>query len=93
MWLPSAFLHMRLEDLTRDPAEYTRRLFEFCGVDPESPLDFSSDARHIAGNYMRHGFDGTIRNDESWRHKLTKDELDYFRQRAGKVNQSLGYGD
>lgn len=90
---PERVLHLRYEDLARNPATHLPRLYEFCGVDPHAPLDYSIEKRHIVGNAMRHKFDGTIRHDESWRHRLTAEQLGYFAARAGAVNRSLGYDD
>lgn len=93
-YLPSDMvLHLRHEDFVENQHETIPRLFEFCGVDPNSPLDFSPKRRHIVGNMMRHNFDGTIRMDESWRSKITGEQLNYFNRRAGRVNRSLGYED
>jgi hypothetical protein len=86
-------LHLRHEDFVQKQQSTIPRLYEFCGVDSSVPLDFSRHRRHIVGNTMRHNFDGTIRMDESWRSKITSEQLNFFNQRAGRVNRSLGYED
>jgi hypothetical protein len=85
--------HIRHEDLVRQHETMIPRLFEFCDVDPNAQLDYAGERRHIVGNAMRHKFDGSLRMDESWRNKITPEQLAYFNQRAGKVNRSLGYDD
>jgi hypothetical protein len=90
---PDRVLSVRYEDFAQDPQEHTSSLFSFCGVDPDAPLEFSPQQRHIVGNTMRITFDGTIRKDESWRQRMTREQRDYFDVHAGAVNRSLGYGD
>lgn len=93
-YVPQAqLLSLRHEDFLREPTRMIPELFEFCGVNPEAQLDFSKHRRHIVGNAMRYTFDGNLRSDESWRSKITADELEYFNKRAGHVNRSLGYLD
>lgn len=90
---PDQVLHLRHEDLVRDYQSMAPRLYRFCGVDPDIQLDYSRERRHIVGNTMRRTFDGTIRMDESWRNKITAEQLAYFNRHAGRVNRSLGYED
>jgi len=90
---PDQVLHLRHEDLVRNHQNMVPRLYRFCGVDPAAKLDYSRERRHIVGNTMRRTFDGTIRMDESWRSKITPEQLAYFNRRAGRVNRSLGYED
>jgi Sulfotransferase family len=90
---PDQVLHLRHEDFVRNQQSMVPRLYRFCGVDPNAKLDYSGQRRHIVGNTMRHTFDGTIRIDDSWRDKITLEQLRYFNRRAGWVNRSLGYED
>jgi hypothetical protein len=88
---PECVLQLRYEELVTDFEPSLDRFYRFCGVDPNAPLDFSPDRRHIIGNAMRHTFDGNTHLDEAWRERLTKADLNYFDANAGTLNRSLGY--
>lgn len=83
---------LRLEALCADPQRVLSELFEFCGVDPDTPGDCTdTQHRHIIGNSMRMHFAGEVRLDEKWRRQLSDEHLQFFEQRAGELNRSLGY--
>jgi Sulfotransferase domain len=89
---PSDVYRLRLEDLCWRPAETMGDLCRFIGIDPKALLDFSSDKKcHVLGNPTRHQFNGELRLDESWKKKLTREELNYFEALAGKLNRRYGY--
>lgn len=80
------------EDLCRDPE---RKLAEICGWLGIDALDdsqaFAPESQHVLGNSMRLGNVNEVRFDEAWRKVLTADNLRAFHERAGVLNQSLGY--
>ena len=85
---------LHLEELCRDPEASLKSLFDFCGVPPQWPLDFSDlTQRHIIGNRMRLNFKGQVRHDEAWRTTLADEHLALFSRHAGWLNQQFGYHD
>ena len=90
---PEHRMHVRYEDLARDPPATLRRICDFLGLPYEAEmLHFRRRAHHIVnGNRMRLSNDSTIRLDEEWRTRLQAADLDYFERAAGHLNRSFGY--
>lgn len=86
-------MHVRYEDLARDPFATLQRICGFIGLPYEAGmLDFRQKVHHIVnGNRMRLSSDSTIRFDEEWRRKLPATDLEYFEKAAGRLNRSFGY--
>ena len=92
-YLPKCDVYwLRLEELCREPETSIQSLFNFCGVQLVSPLDYSDLAqRHIIGNRMRLNFKGQIHHNETWKTTLSDEHLALFDHHAGWLNQQLGY--
>lgn len=86
-------LEVRYEALVTEPARELQRICRFVGVTFDvAMLDFRSRPHHVlSGNDMRLGQSAAIRIDESWKHALSREELDYFEARGGALNRRLGY--
>jgi len=90
---PSDIIHVRYEQLARNPQAETHRLCDFLGL-PFDPLmlDFRHKTSHVAnGNDMRLVESDSISLDERWRSSLSADDLAFFEKHAGPVNRRLGY--
>lgn len=86
-------LTIKYEDLATAPERELRRICEFAGIDFEpAMLDMKAKVHHnINGNDMRFATASEIRLDTSWKTKLDAEELDFFQERAGWLNEKLGY--
>ena len=84
---------LKLEDFCNNPEEKIKQLLDFIGVSPNIDIKGTREAGlHIIGNSMRLKFSGKIRRpDESWKENLTKEQLLYFKKRAGWLNRYYGY--
>jgi hypothetical protein len=90
--LGSKYLRVRYEDLCRDPSGTLRRLYAFCGADPDVVIDdFRAAPHHIVGNPMRLNHLSEIRLDERWRTFLTSKQLQEIEQVAGAFSLRYGY--
>jgi len=87
----NAYQHVRYEELCQKPEATLAALFDFCELDYTSDVftTNSSQLHMIAGNPMRFGGLSTIREDVSWRSRLTPTELSEVEQIAGKLNRRL----
>lgn len=90
-----SWLFLRYEDFCREPEKELRRICEFLGLDFDPRMLVFREASHhdVGGNRMRFSDDGTIRLDEAWRRKTTKENLVQFEAVAGALNRALGYVD
>lgn len=69
-------LQVRYEDVCRDFTKTMQAVCEFLGVPWEEGFQKRADApSHVRGNRMRDKFDGTIREDLSWREQLGTAEI------------------
>mgnify|MGYP001811692810 CR=1 FL=1 len=89
-------MHLRYEDLCRNPREVMNRLFEFVGLDAcdvVSARDASDREAHtIGGNKIRFSSEPlNIREDTAWSRNLTEQELHTIRAIAGALSDELGY--
>lgn len=91
---PRHLMQVKYEDLARNPAGMAAAICSFIGLEyDDGMLDFLGHEHHITnGNNMRFG-SSEIKLEESWRAKLSPEELGYFQQHAGQLNERLGYVD
>lgn len=87
----SAYLHVRYEELCREPEAAVRRICTFVGIEfDESMLHFRERRSHnVGGNRMRLGGSDEIVEDVKWRQALTQDQLDEFERIGGRLNREL----
>jgi len=92
--LPAAtVIRIRYEDVCRDTASTLRRVWEFCGVDPNAgaSADLRGSPQHLVGNQMRLNNLLEIRIDERWRSLFTVDQLRQVEAVAGPLSRQFGY--
>lgn len=91
---PDDLVIVRYEQLVSDPTAELTRICSALGIEFQpAMLQPDSSCQHsIGGNNMRF-LDGglKIRVDESWRQNLSADDLAYFEDNAGWLNERLGY--
>lgn len=90
---PQDVLTVRYEDLARNPECELRRICTFAGLAYEpAMLDFKTKTHHnVNGNDMRFASAAEIRLDTSWESRLDAEEKRFFQERAGWLNEKLGY--
>jgi hypothetical protein len=89
---PGRFMRVLYEDLCRDPVGELTRVAEWVGVAPmEGPIRFREVEHHIIGAMMRLESSGEVRLDESWRERLTQEQVDHVMRETGAVRRALGY--
>lgn len=90
---PSNLLIWRYEDVASEPERFSREICERTGLTFDSGmLALESDDRHmVGGNDTRFSPSRGVRLDERWRRELQGDELSFFQQRGGRMNEALGY--
>lgn len=92
-------LHLRYEDICREPDVIMQRLFEFLGL---QAVDVTSNAGQsglhaapvhtIGGNRIRFSDEPLqIREDTAWRGNLTSDELRTIHKLTGRLSRQLGH--
>lgn len=87
---PPRRLVVRYEDVCADPRKEMRRIFSFCGVDPDVDVEhLIGGEQHLLGNRMRLGGVQEIRLDERWHSTLTSAELETIAANAGPLQASL----
>ena len=83
---------LRYEDLCRKPEQKLAEICRWLGIDEfDQCATFDAELQHVLGNSMRLNNVTEIRFDETWRKKLTTENMRDFQERAGALNQSLGY--
>lgn len=93
------WLHVRYEDMCREPNEVLAKVFEFAGLEPIDVIaatgnsEDDSDRGHtIGGNRIRFTSESlTIREDKAWQSKLTEEEIGVIATVAGPLARELGY--
>ncbi len=88
---PAQRIHVRYEELCRDPERTVKRVCGVIGVkyDP-AILNFRSAEHHlIAGSPMRFGGKVDIAEDTSWRAQMSEAALGTFEQIGGRLNRKL----
>lgn len=90
---PAHVLIVKYEDLATDPAKELQRICMFAGLEFElAMLDFRSKVHHnVNGNDSRFSTVSEIRLDVSWKENLSWEDKQYFLDRAGWLNEKLGY--
>jgi len=86
-------IRVKYEDLTDTPAAELTRICEAIGISYQPQmLEFDPKQQHITnGNRMRFSAGKGIRQDNEWKTRLSKTDLQYFETRASDVNRILGY--
>jgi len=88
-----SFIHVRYEEICRDPESTLKRICEFieCEYEVEMLNIFGSIQHNIGGNRMRMTNDKqtSIKEDLKWRNLLSEDELSIFNKIGGKTNRYL----
>ena len=81
------------ESLCESPEAVLQEVWEFLGVGHAgmSGQLLDLECAHIMGNQMRLRSTDDITLDESWRRKLSAEQLRIFEREAGKTNLALGY--
>ncbi len=87
----NSYLHVRYEELCREPEATLERICSFIGCTYESTmLSFDDATRHnIGGNRMRMKKVREIREDLKWRDALSDTQLKTFNKVAGNLNTKL----
>ncbi|HZQ07697.1 MAG TPA: sulfotransferase, partial [Anaerolineae bacterium] len=89
---PDHVIRIRYEDLCHYPHVTLKQLYTFCGVKDALPLpELYSSPHHIVGNSMRLAKVSEIRVDESWRERLTRDQITDIQRVAGELCARYGY--
>jgi len=92
MLTPAQLKVVSYEALCKHTSELMSDIFQFVGCDDISvqhQLPFTSS--HIIGNRMRLNCTSEVRLDESWRQKLSTNDLKLFNDIAGSLNNAYGY--
>ena len=92
-------LHVRYEEICRDPEGTMQKLFAFVGLEPHDVVssqaadESDSDQGHtIGGNKIRFTSEKlNISEDFRWRENLTADDLAIVREIAGPMSNALGH--
>ena len=87
------YIHVRYEELCKDPEEELSRIYKFIGIIPESMGSKEEYSRRhtIAGNKIRFKEIENIRHDIDWMENLTEDDLSIIKKYAGTLAKDLGY--
>jgi hypothetical protein len=89
---PESWMSLHYEDLCVDPGGVLDRISDFLEVDrSEMQHGFGDRDNHIIGNKMRMKGIGEIREDLSWKTKLSGAELTTIARIAGPTSRRLGY--
>lgn len=89
---PERCLRVRYEDLCRSPQTELGRITDRLGLLPhEMPLRFREVEHHVIGNRMRLSSSNEIRLDESWRERLTAEDVEEVRRRTAHYRAAFGY--
>jgi hypothetical protein len=83
------WLRVRYEDLCADVDGVMRRVYRFCGVDPNLPLQPVGAEMHLLGNRMRLSAPRSVTLDERWRSNITSKEQGAIVRAAGKAFRVL----
>lgn len=85
-------LTVRYEDLCADLEQNLRRICAFLGVDFDGKMiNGSEKTYHILGNAMRKTFTGEVREDLSWKTRLTAGEINQITALMEKGLRKYGY--
>ena len=86
-----AYIHVRYEELCREPEATLTRICTFLGCSYDSALlQFSGASKHnIGGNRMNLNGLFEIKEDVKWRNIMNKEQINTFEKIAGKTNRDL----
>ena len=88
----SRWMLLRYDELCADHPSVIDRIADFTGVERATiPDDFYSVEHHIVGNQMRLGAAEGIRLDQSWRKRLTAEQIGTIKRVAGATNRKFGF--
>jgi hypothetical protein len=89
---PQHWLRVTYSELCADPQGTVDRIADFVGV-ARAPIlhDFHTKEHHILGNRMRLKISGHINEDESWKERLTEDDLRTIAGIGGATNRYFGH--
>jgi len=89
---PHQWLRLRYSEVCLDPQGTVDRISDFVGVERAPiPTDLYQGENHIIGNRMREMGSGIVKEDLSWKDRLSKRDLDVIAQIGGRTNRYLGY--
>jgi len=89
---PGRWLRLRYDELCRDVQGTLDRIADFLEVPRAAlPEDFRSVSHHIIGNTMRLRSRGSVREDTSWRERLSGADLRVVARIAGAENRAFGF--
>jgi hypothetical protein len=89
---PERWLRVRYDELCSDLQATLDRISDFLGVRrAPAPADFRAGAHHVIGNEMRLEGAGQVREDVSWRERLSASDLDAIARNAGRTNRFFGF--
>ena len=73
---PERWMRLRYDELCEEHGSVVNRIADFVGVErAELPGNFYGVEHHVVGNQMRLGGPGEIRRDDSWKKRLSEDDL------------------
>ncbi len=85
-------LRIRYHELCADLQGTLDRISDFLGVArAQVPEDFRAVSHHIIGNEMRLGGAGEVREDVSWKSRLSDADLEVIARVAGPANRHFGF--
>jgi hypothetical protein len=89
----SNMLVVRYEDLVLNAQDELNKICKWADIEfDEQMLNFSEAPHHnINGNDIRFIKTSKLILDEKWRKNLSKEDIDYFNEHGGALNQSFGY--
>lgn len=86
------FLRVRYEDLCVATDDVLARITGFAGLGPmRGPVDFRSTPHHVIGNRMRLTGSSEVRLDESWRERLSAEQVRAILRGSRRRRARLGY--
>ncbi len=86
------WLRIRYCDLCNDYQAWIDRISDFVGAErAEIKEDFFKREHHIFGNVMRLKPDQRVTLDESWKQRLSEEDLEAVARVGGKANRYFGY--
>jgi hypothetical protein len=89
---PERWLRVRYDELCSDLQPTLDRISDFLGVRrAPAPQDFRATPHHVIGNEMRLEGAGQVREDESWRQRLSASDLAAIARSAGRTNRFFGF--
>jgi len=89
---PERWMRVLYSELCADVQGVMDRISDFLGVSRAPvPEDFRSVEHHILGNRMRLAGSSEIREDTSWRERLTEQDLETIARYSGAANRMFGY--